>query len=95
MPSVITEGGSLLLDVIGGADALHDFRRFTVPLREDHLDALRSSLRRRLLLHAALLPLCDDAGIRGPWDERAALLSAGASGSGCTARPRSHRSARR
>lgn len=72
MPSVITEGGSLLLDVIGGADALHDPRRFTVPLREDHLDPLRSSLRRHLLLHAALLPLCDTAGIRGPWDEQAA-----------------------
>lgn len=72
MPSVVAQGESLLLEVLGGADALHDPRRFAVPLREDHLDALRSSLRRHLLLHAALLPLCVSAGIRGSWDESAA-----------------------
>ena len=72
MPSVVTDGDRLLLEVVGGADALHGPRLFTAPLREEHVAALRESLRRHLLLHAALLPLCDAAGVRGPWDEEAA-----------------------
>jgi hypothetical protein len=72
MPSVIEEDGVLLLEVVGGADALHDPRVFTVPLREEHLRVLRDSLRRHVLLQGALLPLCYAAGIRGDWDEEAA-----------------------
>ena len=72
MPRAIEEGGVLLLEVVGGADALHGPRVFTVPLREEHLTVLRDSLRRHVLLYAALAPLCDQAGIRGDWDEQAA-----------------------
>ncbi|MEJ6544327.1 DUF6357 family protein [Brachybacterium paraconglomeratum] len=60
------------LEVVGGADALHDPRLFTVPLREEHLTALRASVRRHVLLQAVLLPLCYEAGIREDWDEQAA-----------------------
>jgi len=69
---VLEIDGTLLLEVVGGADALHDPRSFTVPIREAHLDALRESLRRHVLLRGVLLPLCDAAGIGGPWDEGAA-----------------------
>lgn len=72
MPRAIEEDGALLLEVVGGADALHDPRVFTVPLREEHLPVLRDSLRRHVLLYTALAPLCDQAGIRGDWDEQAA-----------------------
>jgi len=72
MPRAIEEDGALRLEVVGGADALHDPRLFTVPLREEHLTALRDSLRRHVLLQAVLLPLCYEAGIRGDWDEQAA-----------------------
>lgn len=72
MPRAIEEDGALRLEVVGGADALHDPRLFTVPLREQHLTALRDSLRRHVLLQAVLLPLCNEAGIRGDWDGQAA-----------------------
>lgn len=71
MPRVLEEDGALRLEVVGGADALHDPRLFSTPLREGHLSALRESLRRHVLLEAALLPLCYEAGIRGNWDEQA------------------------
>lgn len=72
MPRAVEEDGALLLEVVGGADALHDPRVFRVPLREEHLTALRDSLRRHVLLQAVLLPLCYEAGNRGDWDEQAA-----------------------
>lgn len=72
MPQVVEVDGALRLDVVGGADGNHDPREFTVPLREDHLEVLRTSLPRHLLLYAAMLPLCDAAGTRGDWDEQAA-----------------------
>jgi hypothetical protein len=72
MPRVAEEDGALRLEVVGGADALHEPRRFTSPLRQEHLTALRDSLRRHVLLQAVLLPLCYEAGIRGDWDEQAA-----------------------
>lgn len=72
MPRVVEVDGALRLDVVGGADGNHDPREFTVPLREDHLEVLRTSLPRHLLLYAAMRPLCDAAGIRGDWDEQAA-----------------------
>lgn len=72
MPSVVMVEGALLLEVVGGADALHDPREFTVPIREEHQGVLQESLPRHLLLHSALLPLCYAAGTRGPWDEEAA-----------------------
>lgn len=64
--------GTLRLRGVGGADALHDPREFTVPIREEHLAALRADLPRHVLLSAVLLPLYDAAGVRGPWDEPAA-----------------------
>ncbi|MEV4774185.1 DUF6357 family protein [Microbacterium sp. LTA6] len=72
MPSVVTVDGVLRLVVVGGADALHGPREFTVPISEECGGVLRDSLARHLLLHSALLPLCDAAGIRRPWDEGAA-----------------------
>jgi hypothetical protein len=72
LPRVLDDAGALVLEVVGGADALHDPRTFTVTLREEHVGALRESVPRHLLLHAAMLPLCDAAGIRGPWDDGAA-----------------------
>ncbi|WP_151774161.1 DUF6357 family protein [Streptomyces abyssomicinicus] len=71
-PRVVREDGDLLLEVVGGADALHDPRTFTVPVVEEHVTTIRNSLSRHLLLYSALLPLCHAAGSRGPLDERAA-----------------------
>lgn len=67
-----TPEGTLELRCAGGADALHDPREFTVPIREEHLAVLRADLPRHVLLSAVLLPLCYAAGIRGRWDEHAA-----------------------
>lgn len=72
LPSVLRVADGLLLHVVGGADALHDPRAFTVALRSEHLLALQDSLRRHLLLYGAMLPLCDAAGTREPWDGAAA-----------------------
>lgn len=72
MPAVVRFEGALRLEVVGGADALHDPREFSVPIREEHRQVLQESLPRHLLLHSALLPLCYAAGTRGPWDEEAA-----------------------
>ncbi|OAB86469.1 hypothetical protein AWH69_14155 [Janibacter melonis] len=72
MPAVVDDDGQLLLDVVGGADALHGPRTFTVPVTHEHAEVVRTSVRRHLLLYAALLPLCYDAGVAGPWDEEAA-----------------------
>jgi hypothetical protein len=69
MPRVLNGGGGrLLLEVVGGADALHDPRTFTVPVREEHVGALRDSVHRHVLLHGAMGPLSDAAGTEGPWD---------------------------
>ncbi|MCH1882524.1 DUF6357 family protein [Agrococcus sp. ARC_14] len=73
LPRVVRDdGGDLLLEVAGGADALHDPRTFTFPVREHDVAAMRGSLPRHVLLHAALLPLCEAAGIRDPIDAHAA-----------------------
>ncbi|MFS4506866.1 DUF6357 family protein [Clavibacter sp. Sh2141] len=72
LPRVLDDAGALLLEVVGGADALHDPRTFTVPIGAEHVGSLRESVPRHLLLHGAMLPLCDAAGIGGPWDEGAA-----------------------
>jgi hypothetical protein len=78
LPRVLDDDGALVLEVVGGADSLHDPRTFTVALREEHVGALGESVPRHLLLYAAMLPLCDAAGIAGSWDEgaAAALLDA-------------------
>ncbi|WP_338087685.1 DUF6357 family protein [Nocardioides lijunqiniae] len=73
MPCVIGEQGRLWIEVVGGADALHDPRQFTVPASEAHLEAIRHDLARHLLLWSALLPLCVAARIRDPLDETAAV----------------------
>lgn len=73
LPRVVRlDPGELLLEVVGGADALHDPRTFTVLVREDQVAAMRESLPRHVLLRAALLPLCEAAGIRGSIDAHAA-----------------------
>jgi hypothetical protein len=72
LPRVLDDGGALLLEVVGGADVLHDPRTFMVPIRDEHVAALRQSLPRHLLLYGAMRPLCDEAGIGRPWDGGAA-----------------------
>ncbi|GIG65708.1 DUF6357 family protein [Phytomonospora endophytica] len=73
LPKVIREAEGLRLEVVGGADALHDPRRFSVPIREEHLAVIRADLARHLILSSAVGPLCHAAGIRGPLDEAAAV----------------------
>ncbi len=73
MPAaLLDDDGSLVLRVVGGADALHDPRTFTASLSRMHVDAMKESLPRHLLLYAALLPICHDAGTRGAWDRNRA-----------------------
>lgn len=74
MPRVIRQGdGELRLEVVGGADALHDPRVFSIPVTESHVAVVRADLARHLILSSVLLPLCQDAGVSGPIDETAAL----------------------
>lgn len=73
LPRVLRQDGELALEVVGGADALHDPRVFTFPVGEAHLAALRDDLARHLILLSALLPLCHAAGVSGPLDEDAAV----------------------
>ncbi|MEU2653837.1 DUF6357 family protein [Streptomyces sp. NPDC007325] len=73
IPSVISEDGELKLMLGAGADANHDPRTFTFPIGEAHRAVIEGDLARHLLLWSAVLPLCDDAGTRGPLDEGAAV----------------------
>ncbi|WP_030759148.1 MULTISPECIES: DUF6357 family protein [unclassified Streptomyces] len=73
IPNVIREDGELKLMLGAGADANHEPRTFTFPIGEAHLAVIREDLARHLLLWSAVLPLCDDAGTRGPLDENAAV----------------------
>ncbi|GAA1659692.1 hypothetical protein GCM10009830_00810 [Glycomyces endophyticus] len=73
MPKVVEADGALRLKVVGGADANHDPRVFTIPLEESHAAVIRDDLLRHLLLWGMLQPLCDAAGVRGPLDEDAAV----------------------
>lgn len=73
LPRVLRAEGQLLLENIDGSDAFHDPRRFTVPTTPQHLEAIRSSPARQVLLRSALSPLWYDAGTVGPLDEQAAL----------------------
>ncbi|MFD9869802.1 DUF6357 family protein [Streptomyces niveus] len=73
IPNVIREDGELKLMLGAGADANHSPRTFTFPIGEAHLAVIREDLARHLLLWSAVLPLCDDAGTRGPLDENAAV----------------------
>ncbi|QTF71711.1 hypothetical protein G8758_06615 [Arthrobacter woluwensis] len=72
MPTAIREAGDLRLRIVGGADANHDPREFTIPLTEAQLEVIEHDLERHLLLWSAFLPLCYDAGIKGPLNTRAA-----------------------
>lgn len=72
MPSAIREGEALSLRIVGGANANHDPREFSIPLTEGQLNVLEKDLPRHLLLWSAFLPLCYDAGTRGPLNIRAA-----------------------
>ncbi|MBO9706496.1 MAG: hypothetical protein J7474_13445 [Arthrobacter sp.] len=72
MPTAIRAGEVLSLRIVGGANANHDPREFTIPLTEEQLAALEKDLPRHLLLWSAFLPLCYDSGIRGPLNTRAA-----------------------
>ncbi|MCD0446558.1 DUF6357 family protein [Glycomyces sp. A-F 0318] len=73
LPRVLRQDGELRLEVVGGADALHDPRIFTLPIEAAHLAVLRDDLARHLVLWSALLPLCHGAGVSGPLDEAAAV----------------------
>lgn len=73
LPRVLRQDGELALEVVGGADALHDPRVFTFPVGEAHLAVLRDDLARHLILLSALLPLCHAAGVSGPLDAKAAV----------------------
>ncbi|MGC5617160.1 DUF6357 family protein [Georgenia sp. Z1491] len=73
LPDVLREDGRLRLEIIGGADALGDARRFTIPFSEAHVARIREDLPRHVLLRAALLPLCYAAGSMGRMDEPAAV----------------------
>jgi len=73
LPSVVGEGKGLRLEFAGGADALHDRRTFSIPIRQEHLAVLRADLARHLILWSVLGPLCDAAGVRSPLDEGAAV----------------------
>jgi hypothetical protein len=65
LPSVGRARGGLVLQIVGGADANHDPREFVIPVTEGDLAVLCADLPRHLALEAAMLPLCDDAGISG------------------------------
>lgn len=73
IPNVIREDGELKLMLGAGADANHAPRTFTFSIGEAHLAVIREDLARHLLLWSAVLPLCDDAGTRGRFDENAAV----------------------
>lgn len=73
IPTVIREDGELKLMLGAGADANHEPRTFTFPIREAHLVVIRENLARHLLLWSAVLPLCDAAGTQGQLDENAAV----------------------
>ncbi|MFG2869576.1 DUF6357 family protein [Streptomyces sp. NPDC048338] len=72
IPNVISEDGELKLMLGAGADANHEPRTFTFPVKEAHLAVIREDLPRHLLLWSAVLPLCDAAGTAGRLDENAA-----------------------
>ncbi|MET9929200.1 MULTISPECIES: DUF6357 family protein [unclassified Streptomyces] len=73
IPNVIREDGELKLTLGAGADANHDPRTFTFPIKEAHHVVIQEDLARHLLLWSAVLPLCDAAGTRGKLDESAAV----------------------
>lgn len=73
IPRVVREDGALKLELGAGADALHQPRTFSFPILDDHLEVIQNDLTRHVLLWAAVLPLCDAAGTRGPLDEHAAV----------------------
>ncbi|MET9655184.1 DUF6357 family protein [Streptomyces sp. NPDC006460] len=72
IPTVISVDGRLKLMLGAGADANHEPRTFTFPIKEAHLAVIREDLPRHLLLWSAVLPLCDAAGTAGRLDEDAA-----------------------
>ncbi|WP_396044234.1 DUF6357 family protein [Aeromicrobium sp. UC242_57] len=73
IPNVIRDDDVLKVELGAGADALHQPRTFSFPISEAHLEAIRDDLTRHVLLWAAILPLCQAAGTRGPLDEDAAV----------------------
>lgn len=73
IPRVVRAEGGLRLELGAGADALHQPRTFSFPISEAHLDVIRRDLTRHVLLWAAVLPLCQAAGIDRPLDEDAAV----------------------
>ncbi|MFF9066189.1 DUF6357 family protein [Streptomyces sp. NPDC014891] len=73
IPSVIRDDDGLKLMLGAGADANHEPRTFTFPVTEADLAVIQEDLPRHLLLWAAVLPLCEAAGTRGPLDESAAV----------------------
>lgn len=73
IPNVVRDDDGLKIELGAGADALHQPRTFSFPISEAHLEVIRNDLTRHILLWAAVLPLCDAAGIGRPLDEEAAV----------------------
>lgn len=73
LPNVSSDGGRFFLEILGGADALGDARKFTVSVSAEHVARIRDDLPRHVLARAALLPLCYAAGSQNHLDESAAV----------------------
>lgn len=72
IPNVIRKNGYLYLELGAGADANHEPRTFAFPITEAHLEVIKQSLPRHLLLWAAVLPICEAAGTSNPFSDEAA-----------------------
>lgn len=73
IPNVVRDDDGLKIELGAGADALHQPRTFSFPISEAHLEVIKNDLTRHVLLWAAILPLCNAAGIGRPLDEEAAV----------------------
>lgn len=56
-----------------GADANHDPRTFSFQIQKNHLEIIRNSLQRHMLLLSALSTLADRAGTEGDFDKDTAI----------------------
>lgn len=73
IPNVIRKNGLLYLELGAGADANHEPRTFSFLINEDHLVVIKESLARHLLLWAAVLPICEEAGTNNYFNDEAAM----------------------
>ena len=73
IPNVIRKNGYLYLELGAAADANHEPRTFAFPITDAHLEVIKQSLTRHLLLWAAVLPICEAAGTSDPFSDEAAM----------------------